>query len=75
MDLWPRITHIHLGMYLLYSASPYTGEDLLNYKSLDCYINFISGWVKEVLVKVFDKKRVVLAKVKIVQLCNIVIMA
>ena len=43
VDLWPSITHIHLGMYLLYSASPYTGEDLLNYKSLDCYINFISG--------------------------------
>ena len=59
-------------MYLLYSASLYTGEeDLLNYKCLDCYINFISGWVREVLVKMFDKKRVVLDKVKIVQLCNI----
>ena len=51
---------------VLYSASPYTGEDLLNYKSLDCYINFVSGWVREVLVKVFDKKRVVIAKVKVV---------
>ena len=59
-------------MYLLYSASLYIGEeDLLNYKCLDCYINFISGWVREVLVKIFDKKRVVLDKVKIVQLCNI----
>ena len=66
VDLWPSISHIHLGMYLLYSASPYTGEDLLNYKSLDCYINFVSGWVREVLVKVFDKKRVVIAKVKVV---------
>ena len=56
VDLWSSITHIHVGMYLLYSASPYTGEDLLNYKSLDCYINFFSGWVREVLVKVFDKR-------------------
>ena len=63
VDLWPSITHIHLGMYLLYSQSSYTGEELLNYKSLDCYVNFISGWVREVLVKGFDKKRVVIAKV------------
>ena len=55
VDLWPSITHIHLGMYLLYTPSPYTGEDLLNYKSLDCYTNFISGWVREVFVKAFDK--------------------
>ena len=47
----PSITHIHLGMYLLYSPSSYTEEELLNYKSLDCYDNFIiSGWVIKVLV-------------------------
>ena len=54
VDLWPSITYIHLAMYLLYTPSRYTGEDLLNYKSLDCNINFVSGWVSEVLVKVFD---------------------
>lgn len=64
IDLWPSITHIHLAMYLLYTPSRYTGEDLLNYKSLDCYHNFISGWVREVVVKVFDQKRVVLGKVR-----------
>ncbi len=51
-------------VYLLYTPSRYTGEDLLNYKSLDCYINFVSGWVREVLVKTFDEKRVVLGKVR-----------
>ena len=64
VDLWPSITHIHLAMYLLCTPSRYTGEELLNYKSLDCYINFVSGWVREVLVKTLDDKRVVLGKVR-----------
>ena len=68
VDLWPSITHVNLGMYLLVTPSPYSGEDLLNYKSLDCYRNFLSGWVREVLVRaVIDgegvEKRVVTAKV------------
>ena len=37
IDLWPGITYINLGMYLLLTPSPYTGEDLMNYKSLECY--------------------------------------
>ena len=64
VDLWPAITSIHVGMYLVFSPSRYTGDDLLNYKSMDCYKNFLSGWVKEILVKAVDeKKRVVIAKV------------
>ena len=67
VDLWPAITYIHLGMYLLLTPSPYTGEDLMNYKSLDCYKNFVSGWVREVLVKEFSDMRVVVGKVRILQ--------
>ena len=52
VDLWPSTTYIHVGMYLAFSPSPYTGEDLLNYKSLDCYRRFVAGWVREVLVYV-----------------------
>ena len=63
MDLWPSTTYIHLGMYLLVNPSPYTGEDLMNYKSLDCYINFVSGWVREVFVRKVNDKRVVIVKV------------
>ena len=37
---WPAVTNVHIGMYLLVTPSPYTGEELKNYKSLDCYINF-----------------------------------
>ena len=34
VDLWPAITYIHLGMFLLLTPSPYTGEDLMNYRLL-----------------------------------------
>ena len=51
VDLWPAITQIHVGLYLLLNPSPYTNKDLQNYKSMDCYVNFVSGWVRELLVK------------------------
>jgi len=81
VDLWPCITHVHIGMYLLITPthvhigmyllitpSPNTGEQLLSYKSLDCYQNFLAGWVREVMVRaVFDcdgvEKRLLIAKV------------
>ena len=63
-DLWPAITYIHVGMYLVLTPSPYTNEDLLNYRSLDCYVNFVSGFVREVLVKALGDRRIVIAKVR-----------
>ena len=63
VDLWPSTTCTHLGMYLLINPSPYTGEDLMNYKSLACYINFVSCWVREVFVMKVDDKRVVIVEV------------
>ena len=43
VDLWPGVTYINVGMYLVFSPSPYTGSDLMNYKSLEC--NFArSDW-------------------------------
>ena len=68
IDLWPSITHVHIGMYLLITPSPYTGEQLLNYKSLDCYRNFLAGWVREILVRAVSdfrgaERRVLIAKV------------
>ena len=52
VDLWPSLMYIHVGMYLVLSTCPYTGEDLLNYKSLECYQRLVAGWVREVLVSV-----------------------
>ena len=63
LDLWPAITHVHACMYLILSPSPYTENDILNYKSLDSYQNFVKGWVRQVLVKAIADKRIVIGKV------------
>ena len=64
VDMWPSVTCIHIAMFLLVTPSPYTGEDLMNYKSLECYRNFLAGWVREILVKApNDDHRVAIAKV------------
>ena len=33
VDCWPDVTYINVGMYLLFAASPYTQEQLMNYKT------------------------------------------
>ena len=64
IDMWPGITYVHACMYLILNPSPYTKEDMLNYKSLDSYRNFQDGWVREVLVKEMNQRKVVTGKVK-----------
>lgn len=64
VELWPSLSYIHVGMYLLYSSSAYTQEQLMDYKNLDCYQKFTSGWVKEVYVKrLQNRRRALIAKV------------
>ena len=60
----PDVTYINVGMYLLFAVSPYTQEQLMNYKSVDCYQNFANGWVREVLCKKFGEIRLLRAKVR-----------
>ena len=64
MSTFGLLLQLSIWHDLLFHTSPYTGDYLLNYKSMDCYKNFLSGWVREILVKAVDeKKRVVIAKV------------
>ena len=63
VDLWPSITHVHACMYLILTPSPYSANDMLNYKSLESYKNFVQGWVRQVLVKAVENKRIVIGKV------------
>lgn len=65
VELWPSVTYIDVGMYLLFSRSSYTEEELKNYKSLKCYQNFINGWVREVFVQDFGERRLLIAKVSL----------
>ena len=37
VDMWPAISYVHVCMYLILYPSPYTKDDMLNYKSLDSF--------------------------------------
>lgn len=69
IDLSPSVTSVHNAMYLLVTPSRYTGEDLVNYKSIDCYCHFLAGWVREILIKApSETLKVVFAKVSIIKM-------
>lgn len=61
---------MHIGMYLLITPNPYPGEQLLNYKSLDCHRNFLAGWVREILVRAVSDLRKAERKVLIAKVCQ-----
>ena len=61
--MWPAITFVHVCMYLILNPSPYTTDDMLNYKSLDSFKNFQNGWVRELLVKEVNERRIMIGKV------------
>ena len=62
-DMWPSISYVHVCMHLILNPSPYTKDDMLNYKSLDSFKNFQDGWVRELLVKSLNQRRIVIGKV------------
>ena len=45
IEMWPAITFVHVCMYLIVYPSPYTKDDMLNYKSLYSFKNIHNGWV------------------------------
>ena len=52
------ISYPDLFNYFLFALSSLTKEELKVYKALESYNQFVSGWVKEVLIKEFSNGRV-----------------
>ena len=59
----PAITFIHVCMYLIPNLSPYTTDDMLNYKSLNSFKNVQNGWMRELLVKEVNERRIMIGNV------------
>ena len=53
IDCFPKITYPDIVNYFLFVPSPLMKEQLKAYKSLKSYNHFVSGWVKDVGVKLF----------------------
>ena len=60
----------HIAHYCLNTKSPYTWEDLLSYKSLESYNQFVNGWVGEIRCRRFTEYVVVRASVRHSQSAN-----
>ena len=56
------ITYVHLCMYLTLNPSRYTKDVMLNYHSFESLKIFQNGWVREVLVKEINQKKLSLER-------------
>ena len=59
----PPVDYADVGYFLLYSTSYLTGQQLKARKSLECYTNFLNGWVLDVRSKMYRGHCVILGKV------------
>ena len=53
IDGFPKVTYPIIGNYFLFAPRPLIKEQLKACKSLESYNHFVSGWVKDVGVKLF----------------------
>ena len=54
VEMHPKITYPDIVNYLILTISAYTMDDLKNYKSLNAYNQFVSGWIKEICIKSYE---------------------
>ena len=58
IENFPSISYPDIVNYFLFALCTLTKEELKAYKGLESYNQFVSGWVKEVLIKEFSNGRV-----------------
>ena len=62
-NCYPSITYPDIVNYLVFGTSPFTSELMKAYKSLEACNQVLEGWVRDVRVKVFGERRLVMGKV------------
>ena len=63
LKLFPKVTYPDIVNYFLFAPSPLTKEQWKVYKSLKSYSRFVSGWVKDVGVKLFKNSMLLQGRV------------
>nr|XP_002158196.2 uncharacterized protein LOC100211323 [Hydra vulgaris] len=70
IDSYPNVTYPDIVNYFLFAPSPLTKDQLKAYKALDSYNQFVSGWVINAGVKLFEKYVLIHGRVKHSQKMN-----
>lgn len=60
---FPKVLYPDIVMYLVYTKSAYTMNEMEAYKSLEAYNQVVCGWVRKICVKQFDSNILILGKV------------
>lgn len=60
---FPKLLYPDIVMYLVYTKSAYTMDEMKAYKSLEAYNQAVCGWVRKICVKQFDSNILILGKV------------
>ena len=63
LESLPSIAYPDIVIYLVFSPSPYTMEDIKSYKSLEAYNQMVCGWVREMLYQVTTRLSSTMANV------------
>ena len=69
----PNISFGDIYTYLVHNPSPYTGESLKAYKSMEAYMYFKSGWVNDPRVYHLEMKKLFLFTGKVTYVTDVIL--
>ena len=72
IDYFPKVTYPDIVNFFLFAPSPLKKEQLKVYKSLESYNHFVSGWVKDVGVKLFKNNMLLHGRVSYIYIFNFI---